>query len=122
MNMLKRALKFTAGGITGAVVGAAAAIMLAPESGEDLKRGLRDRLRLSKLAGAMAKADRRQELVRAFRAKVNDGQALTELDEQTRIERDQAIVALGLGFNAPGAIAAQEIPPHDSSSDGTLPA
>lgn len=108
MGIIKRAIKFTVGGITGAVVGAAAAILLAPESGQELQHSLRQRLRSSKLAGAVAKADRKQELIRKFRNEVNDDTALTGLESRARDERDQTVAALGLGLNAPGAIASQE--------------
>ena len=109
MGVIKRTVKFTAGGITGAVIGGVAALILATESGRDLRQSLRDRLRRAKLAGAEAKAERENELIRKFRAEVNDQEALKEVEAQAREARDQAVVALGLGFNAPGAIAAQEI-------------
>lgn len=109
MGFIKRTVKFTAGGIVGAVTGAAAALLLAPESGHDLQRKLRDRLRDAKLAGAEAKAAKENELIRKYRLEVNDDRALTEAEQQAAEERAQAVVALGLGLNAPGAIAAQEV-------------
>lgn len=108
MGLIKRTLKFTAGGVTGAAVGAVAALLLAPDNGPEFQRRLRDRLRDAKAAGADAKAEKENELIRRFRVGVNDDRALTAAEERARVERNDAMKALGLGLNAPGAIAAHD--------------
>jgi gas vesicle protein len=98
MSLIKRTLKFTAGGITGAAVGALAGLMVAPESGHDFQQSLRDRLRRSKVAGAEARAATQNELIRKFRAKVNDESALKEVEVRTNEQRE---LALGTQDTAP---------------------
>jgi gas vesicle protein len=112
LGVIKNALKFTAGGATGLIAGAVAGLVLAPKSGEDLHLSLRERLRRARLAGVEAKAQKQEELIQKFRTEVNDHEALSETQAQSREQRDQAVVALGLGLNAPGAIAAQELEPR----------
>ena len=109
MGFVTRTLRFTAGGVAGALIGATAALFVAPESGNDLHHSLRERLKRARLAGVEAKVAKENELIRKFRSEVNDEDALKEVETRAREERDQAIVALGLGLNAPGAIASQEI-------------
>jgi hypothetical protein len=81
---------------------------LAPQSGEELKGRISDRLRQARLAGAEAKAAKEADLIRKFRAEVEDPDALEDEAAKMQIEAAEAVAAIGLGLNAPGALAAQE--------------
>ena len=54
--------KFFEGLIVGAVVGAAVALFMAPQSGEQTKSGIKDRIDLVLEEGKRAAAERRAEL------------------------------------------------------------
>jgi gas vesicle protein len=94
MGIINRTFKFTVGGLTGAALGATAALLLAPESGRDLQQKLRDRIRDAKYAGAQAKEAKENELIRKYRLEVNDSGALKESEEQSRADRDLTIAGL----------------------------
>lgn len=68
---MRRLFAFVLGAASGALIGASIAILVAPESGEDLRGGLRNRwLRLqAELEGAAS--DRRAELERQLYAMRN---------------------------------------------------
>ena len=108
MGAGRRLVRFGSGGLLGAGLGSAAAILFAPQSGEELKGRILDRLRQARLAGAQAKAEKEAELIRKFRTDVEDPDALQEEESQARLAAAQAVAAIGLGLNAPGALAAQE--------------
>jgi gas vesicle protein len=108
MGAGKRWLKFAGGGLVGAGVGSVIAALLAPRSGEELKGKIADRLRETKIAGTEAKAAKEAELIQKFRAGVGDPGALQDKESQIRHERAETVAAVGLGLNAPGALAAQE--------------
>jgi gas vesicle protein len=108
MGAIKRLAKFTGGSVIGAAVGAVTASMFAPQSGNELQHRLRDRLRRAKVAGAVAKAEKEEELIRRFRGTVNDPDALEDERKRVQAEVAEAVQSVGLGLNAPGAIAAQE--------------
>ena len=108
MGAGKRIVKFGSGGLLGAAVGTAVAILWAPQSGDELKERLADRLRQARLAGAEAKAAKEDELIRKFRSEVDDPAALRDEEAKVRVEAAEAVAAVGLGLNAPGALAAQE--------------
>ncbi len=108
MGAGKRIVKFGSGGLLGAAVGTAVAILWAPQSGDELKGRLADRLRRARLAGAEAKAAKEDELIRKFRSEVDDPAALRDEEAKVRVEAAEAVAAVGLGLNAPGALAAQE--------------
>ena len=108
MSAAKRLITFVSGGLLGAAVGTAAAVLWAPRSGAELRGRLRDRIRQVQLAGAEAKAAKQDELIRKFRQQVEDPNALREEEVKMRGEAAQAFAAIGLSLNAPGAIAAQE--------------
>ena len=111
MGAGKRLVKFAGGGMLGAAVGTAVAILWAPQSGDELKGRASDRWRQARLAGAEAKAAKEEELIRKFRAEVSDPDALQDEAVKVRLEAAEAVSAigaLGLGLNAPGALAAQE--------------
>jgi gas vesicle protein len=108
MGAGKRLLKFGGGSLLGAAVGTAVAVLWAPQSGDELKGRLMDRLRQARLVGAQAKAEKEDELIQKFRSEVNDPEALRDEETKVRVEAGQAVAGLGLSLNAPGAIAAQE--------------
>lgn len=108
MGAGKRFVKFGGGGILGAAVGTAVAVLWAPQSGDELKGRIVDRVRQARLAGAEAKATNEEAMIKRFRAKVNDPEALEEEETKVKIEAAEAVAAIGLGLNAPGALAAQQ--------------
>jgi gas vesicle protein len=82
--------KFTVGGMTGAAVGGVAALLLAPDSGPEFQRKLRERIQTAKSAGLQAKADKEAELIRKFRTEVSDPVALKGVEDRIAAERIQA--------------------------------
>jgi gas vesicle protein len=108
MGAGKRLLKFGGGGLLGGAVGTAVAVLWAPQSGDELKGRIADLLQRARLAGAEAKAAKEDELITKFRAEVSDPEALRDEEAKVRVEAAQAVAAIGLGLNAPGALAAQE--------------
>ena len=108
MGAMKRFAKFTGGSVIGAAVGAVTASVFAPDSGNDLQRRVRDRFRRAKLAGVMAQAEKEEEMIRRFRGSVGDPGALEDERKRVQAEVAEAVQSVGLGLNAPGAIAAQE--------------
>lgn len=108
MGAGKRMLTFLSGGLLGAAIGTTTAILWAPRSGTELRGRLIDRVRRIQLAGEEAKAAKSDELIQKFREEVEDPSALRDEEARLRVEAAQAVAAIGLGLNAPGAIAAQE--------------
>lgn len=82
MSAARKLVRFVGGGLLGASLGGALAVLFAPDSGEDLRRGLRERLHLARVAGAEAQAAKTAELVRRFRGTVDDPSALTETEAE----------------------------------------
>ena len=118
MGTGKRLVKLGSGGLLGAAVGTAVAILWAPQSGDELKGRIADRVRRARLAGAEAKAAKEDELIRKYRTEVEDPDALREEETKARVEASQAVAAIGLGLNAPGALAAQETALRATPSPG----
>lgn len=108
MARWNRVLKFGSGGVLGAAVGTAVAILWAPQSGDELKGRLADLRSRARLSGAQAKAETEDRLIRKFRDEVEDPAALRDEEAKVRVEAAAAVAAVGLGLNAPGALAAQE--------------
>jgi gas vesicle protein len=108
MGTMKRLTKITGGGLIGGAVGVITAGLLAPQSGEELQQKLRDRIRRAKVAGVVAKAEKEEELIRRFRGRVDDPNALEDERQRVQAEVAEAVQSVGLGLNAPGAIAAQD--------------
>jgi gas vesicle protein len=105
MGVIKRLGSFIAGGVLGAGVGAAVAMVVAPQSGEEFVEGVERRVDQAKRAGLEAQARTEEELIRRFRAETGDPDALREQETLTRVETAQAIADLGL---APGANQARD--------------
>lgn len=95
MGAGNRLLKFGSGGLLGAGVGTVVAVLWAPQSGEELKGRLADRLSRTRLAGAQAKAEKEDELIRKFRDEVDDPEALRDEEAKVRLDAAQAIAAVG---------------------------
>src|SRR5215217_1824712 len=106
MELIKRLGSFIAGGLLGAGVGAAVAMVVAPQSGEEFVEGVERRVDQVKRAGLEAQARTEEELIRRFRAETGDPDALREQETLTRVETAQAIADLGL-------------PPDSRSAPGT---
>jgi gas vesicle protein len=100
MELIKRLGSFIAGGLLGAGVGAAVAMVVAPQSGDEFVEGVERWVDLAKRAGLEAQARTEEELIRRFRAETGDPDALRDEETLTRVETAQAIADLGM---APGA-------------------
>lgn len=94
MGMIRSFGKFVLGAVSGATAGAVAAMLVAPDSGPEFQRKLRDRFRAAKVAGVEAKAAKETELIRKYRLTVNDSDALNEREAEAKQERTEAIAAL----------------------------
>jgi gas vesicle protein len=78
MGFLTGLLKFTAGSILGAVVGAGVASLLAPQSGDELKSKIEQRIAAAKLARDEAERLAEEELKAEFRRMVDDDTAFRD--------------------------------------------
>jgi gas vesicle protein len=99
VGALGRIGAFIVGGALGAGVGAAVAMLVAPQSGDEFVETVEHRIDQVKAAGLEAQARTEEELIRRFRAETGDPAALRDQETQTRVETAQAIADLGL---APG--------------------
>ncbi len=118
MSALGRIMAFGAGGALGAVVGAVVAQAMATQSGEELKRIVRERVDSVKAIGDAAAAQAESELIERYRADTADPQALRADAQRISVERTRAMESLGLGLNAQGSIAAQQA--RDRSGQGPM--
>ena len=100
MDVIRRLGAFVAGGVLGAGVGAAVAMIAAPQSGEEFVEGVERRVDQAKRAGLEAQARTEEELIRRFRAETGDPDALRDQETLTRVETAQAIADLGLAPDA----------------------
>jgi hypothetical protein len=105
---------FVAGGVVGAVVGGAVAMLTAPQSGDELVGEVERRIDRAKIAGLEAQARTEEELIRRFRAETSDPTALRDLEAITRVETAQAIAELG---RAPGVAPV----PHPGEPEAQSP-
>ena len=92
MGATRRLVRFGTGSLVGAGLGSAAALLLAPASGDSLRQRLRSRLAHARLAGVEAEAAKTSELVRKFRERVNDPSALSAEESAARLKVDQMAV------------------------------
>lgn len=99
MGALGRIGAFIVGGALGAGVGAAVAMLVAPQSGDEFVESVERRIDQVKVAGLEAQARTEEDLIRRFRAETGDPAALRDQETQTRVETAQAIADIGL---APG--------------------
>ncbi len=96
MGALGRIGSFIMGGVLGAGVGTAIAMLTAPKSGDQFRRGLERRVDQVKVAGLEAQARTEEEMIRRFRAETGDPNALRDEETQSRVETAQAIADIGL--------------------------
>ena len=104
MGALGRIGAFIVGGALGAGVGAAVAMLVAPQSGDEFVESVERRIDQVKVAGLEAQARTEEDLIRRFRAETGDPAALRDQETQTRVETAQAIAEIGL---APGEAPAR---------------
>lgn len=76
MGLLTGLFKFALGGALGVAVGAGVAMLLAPQSGEELKAKIDKRIEDGKQARSEAEAATRSAMEQEFRRMVNDENAL----------------------------------------------
>lgn len=96
MGILGRLGAFVGGGLLGAGVGAAIAVLNAPQSGDDLRRDAVRRVDLVKMAGVEAQARTEEEMIRHFRTQVGDPNALRDDETQLKVEAARSIADLGI--------------------------
>jgi gas vesicle protein len=108
MGVLGRIGSFLLGGALGAGVGAAIAVLTAPQNGDQFRQGVERRVDQVKVAGLEAQVRTEEELIRRFRMETNDPEALRDTETRVRIETAQAIAGLGLNPMPPDASAATQ--------------
>ncbi len=81
MKAIKRVVDLAAGVAVGAVVGAGAAYLVAPRSGDDLRKEGQDLVDSAVSAGERARIDREAELRDKFRMQVGRSDALTSVPD-----------------------------------------
>jgi gas vesicle protein len=74
MGVFGKTLRFIGGLAVGAGIGAVAAMLVAPQSGEQSKQQLQDRINEILRAGQRASRAREDELYAAWEAELNEGQ------------------------------------------------
>lgn len=102
-----RFIKFASGGLFGAGVGTALAILFAPQSGDTLRRNVSDRVKLAQLAGLEAQAETEAGIIARYRTKMDKPGALTEFETMTSARRAEQIRKLTL-VHGPGPEATPE--------------
>lgn len=103
MGALGRIGSFITGGLLGAGVGTAIAMLTAPKSGDQFRQGLERRVDQVKVAGLEAQARTEEDMIRRFRAETGDPNALRDEETQSRVETAQAIADIGLSPATRGA-------------------
>jgi gas vesicle protein len=78
MRLLGSLLFFIFGAVAGAIIGMVIASMLTPQSGDELKVRIRERIDEGRRARAQAEVEEAERLTRYFRRKVGDPDALNE--------------------------------------------
>jgi gas vesicle protein len=104
MGFLGRIGSFLVGGALGAGVGAAIAVMTAPQNGDQFRQGVERKIDQVKVAGLEAQARTEEDLIRRFRMETNDPSALRDAEAQVRVETAQAIAGIGLNPVPPESI------------------
>ena len=114
MALMEKLAKFGIGIATGGAVGAAIGTLTAPADGQTFRNRLRSHFANAKTAGDTAKVAKQTELIQRYREDVGD---FTAMDDEVppTMSRTDAVMAMGLGLNAPGAIAARQA--ADSETD-----
>lgn len=89
MGLITGLFKFALGGIVGAAIGAGVAALLAPQSGEELKAKINQRIEDGKQARAEAEAATRAAMEQEFRRMVGDENALRSSPSNGTATRSQ---------------------------------
>ena len=113
MAVIKKLAKFGIGIVTGGAIGAAVGTLTAPDEGDSLRRRMKQHLVNARQAGDEARAAKQAQLISRFREDVGDVDALEDKVDHTLSTTD-AVLAMGLGLNAPGAIASQQAALRDT--------
>jgi hypothetical protein len=107
MALMQKLAKFGIGIATGGAIGAAIGTLTAPADGETFRHRLRKHFANAKSAGETAKTAKETELIRRYREDVGDSTAMDD-ELPPAMSRSDAVLAMGLGLNAPGAIASRQ--------------
>lgn len=113
MGAVMRIIKFGLGGVVGFVGGAVAGLLAAPRSGEETIEAIEARLREAEAAGDAARIAKERELIARYRGVVGDPNALGDEERRLTSETGNAMRAVGLGLNAPGALSAHAASDND---------
>lgn len=76
MGLIRGVTRFGKGGVLGAAIGAAAAVLLAPGTGKETRDAIADRIQRSRKAGVDARAEVERDLIVRYRGSVSSGDAL----------------------------------------------
>jgi gas vesicle protein len=91
MGAFKKIGKFGLGGAIGSVIGVAGGLFLAPDSGSETQRKVRERIRTAKVAGIEAQASKERELIKRFRSGTNDHGALTDAETESNAKLESRL-------------------------------
>jgi hypothetical protein len=113
MALMQKLARFGIGIATGGAIGAAIGTLTAPADGETFRNRLRNHFAAAKTAGETARTAKQTELIQRYREDVGDHTAMDE-EIPPAMSRSDAVMAMGLGLNAPGAIAARQAAASDN--------
>ena len=113
MSLVTKLAKFGLGLAAGGAIGAAIGTLTAPEDGDSFRYKLKRHFINAKHAGDEAKAVKQAQMITRFRKDVGDFDAFDDNVDHT-LSKTDAVLALGLGLNAPGAIASQQAALRDT--------
>lgn len=82
---------FATGALFGAGIGTAIAVLFAPQEGEALRSRLDDRLKLARIAGIEAQSGTEAAMIRRYRDKVGNPDALRDLEQRAAESRTDQI-------------------------------
>ena len=94
MGAFKKIGKFGLGGVIGSVIGIAGGLFLAPESGSETQKKVRERIRTAKVAGVEAQASKERELIDRFRGGTSNGTALTDAAIESKAKLESKIAQI----------------------------
>lgn len=94
MRLIKKSVDFAAGVAIGSVAGAAVGYLVAPTSGDDLRKGGHDLVDSAREAGERARLDREAELRDMYRMRVGNQQALTSQPDNVGLGDEQTASSL----------------------------
>ena len=86
-----RFIKFASGGLFGAGIGTALAILFAPQSGDLLRSRVNERFKLAQLAGIEAQAETEAAIIGRYRVRMGNESALSDFEAQNNATRTEQI-------------------------------